>query len=159
VPSVTMVARLLDLADQLVQEGVRSSALRRRAVSTAYYAVFHALAKSCAGTLLRSVDRNSEIYERVYRALDHGPLKTAFATKGSPLRDRATLRRIGDLVVRLQSERHKADYLPPGKGIFSRDDARKLVEQARTAVREIEHLDDQDRFALATWLLFRNRPQ
>jgi hypothetical protein len=153
-----MVARLLDLADQLVEQGARSSALRRRAVSTAYYVVFHAVAKSCAGILLRSVDRNSDTYERVYRALDHGPLKKAFATKGSPLRTQETLRRIGDLVVSLQSERHKADYLPPNMRPFSSDDAKKLVDQARTAVRHIENLSEQDRFALATWLLFKNRP-
>src|SRR5215831_1344468 len=124
-----MVERLLDLADQLVREGRRSSALRRRAVSTAYYAVFHALAKSCASILLPSMDRNSEIYERVYRALDHGPLKTAFMAKAGPLADRDSLQKIGNLVVRLQSERHRADYLPPNPSMFL-DSAKKLVDQA-----------------------------
>jgi uncharacterized protein (UPF0332 family) len=115
-----MVGRLLDLADQMVREGSGSSAIRRRAVSTAYYAVFHALAKSCASILLPSVGRNSEIYERVYRALDHGPLKNAFMTKEGPLKDRQTLRKIGDRVVRLQSERHRADYLPRIRESFRR---------------------------------------
>jgi hypothetical protein len=59
-----MVDRLLDLADQMVREGSGSSALRRRAVSTAYYAVFHALAKSCASILLPSIGRNSEVGNR-----------------------------------------------------------------------------------------------
>jgi uncharacterized protein (UPF0332 family) len=154
-----MVARLLDLADQMVREGTRSSALRRRAVSTAYYAVFHALAKSCASILLPSIDRNSTMYERVYRALDHGPLKTAFTTKDSPLlKDRKTLRNIGDLVVPLQTERHRADYLPPKTNIFSREEAKTLIDQARRAVREIEGLRDDDRVALATLLLFKSRP-
>ena len=152
----TMVARLLDLADQLARDGAASSALRRRAVSTAYYAVFHALAKSCAGILLPSVDRNSQVYERVYRALDHGPLRAAFTTKGTPLKDRANLQRIGELVVQLQSERHRADYLPPNAGMF-REEARNLVDQARRAVTEIERLSTGDRIALATWLLFKSR--
>jgi len=112
VPSITMVDRLLDLADQMVREGFESSATRRRAVSTAYYAVFHALAKSCASILLRSIDKHSDIYERVYRALDHGPLKNAFMTKDGPLKYRQTLRDIGELVIQLQSERHRADYTP-----------------------------------------------
>jgi hypothetical protein len=129
VPSITMVARLLDLADQL----------------------------SCASVLLPSIDRNSEIYERVYRALDHGPLKIAFTTKGSPLKDRETLRKIGALVVPLQSERHRADYLPPKKNIFSRDEAKKLIDQARRAVSEIEGLGNDDRIAPATILLFKSR--
>jgi uncharacterized protein (UPF0332 family) len=146
----TMVGRLLDLADQLAREGARSSALRRRAVSTAYYAVFHALAKSCANILLPSVDRGSEVYERVYRALDHGTLKKAFP------KDRKSLRNIGDLVVRLQSERNRADYLPP-RSVFTREEVRVLVDQARAAVGEIEHLGDDDRADLATWLLFKSR--
>jgi hypothetical protein len=113
-----MVARLLDLADQLVREGTRSSALRRRAVSTAYYAVFHALAKSGASILLPSMDRNSEVYERVYRALDHGPLKAAFMIKGGPLKERENLQEIGNRVVRLQSERHRADYCLQERACF-----------------------------------------
>jgi len=154
----TMVARLLDLADQMARQGVRSSALRRRAVSTAYYAVFHALAKSCASILLPSVDRDSDTYHRVYRALDHGPLRVAFATTG-PLKDREPLQKIGELVVQLQSERHRADYMPPSKGLFSRSKAETLVEKARQAVIEIEGLGDDDRVALATWLLFKSRSQ
>jgi hypothetical protein len=138
----------------LARDGAGSSALRRRAVSTAYYAVFHALAKSCAGILLPSVDRNSQVYERVYRALDHGPLRAAFTTKGTPLKDRADLQRIDELVVQLQSERHRAD--PPNAGMF-REEARNLVDQARRAVTEIERLSTGDRIALATWVLFKSR--
>jgi uncharacterized protein (UPF0332 family) len=151
-----MVARLLELADQMAGEGARSSALRRRAVSTAYYAVFHALAKSCAGILLPSVDRNSDTYQRIYRALDHGSLRTAFTTGGSPLKDRKDLRKIGDLIWALQSERHRADYLPPDPRMF-RDDAKDLVDQARQAVSEIESLNEEDRGTLAAFLLFKSR--
>lgn len=154
----TMVARLLELADQMAREGAKSSALRRRAVSTAYYAVFHALAKSCAGILLPSIDRNSDTYQRVYRALDHGPLRAAFTTTG-PLKDRDTLQKIGELVVQLQSERHRADYMPLSKGLISRSKAETLVERARQAVFEIERLSNEDRIALATCLLFKSRLQ
>src|SRR5712691_2344642 len=156
-PSVTMVSRLLDAADKLLEEGPRSSAFKRRAVSTAYYAVFHALAKACADSLLPSRDRNSEEYSRVYRALEHGSLKGAFA-KG-PLQDRENLRKIGDLVVLLQSERHRADYLPPIKNGFSGREAKKLVDQARQAVAEINSLDLADCLTLAACLLFRSRQQ
>ena len=152
----TMVARLLDLADQMAREGARSSALRRRAVSTAYYAVFHALAKACAGILLPSVDRNSDTYQRVYRALDHGPLRVAFMSAGL-LKDRHALREIGELVVELQNERHRADYMPPTRGLFSLHGAKVLIEKARRAVMEIERLSEEDRIALATSLLFKSR--
>lgn len=154
---ITMVDRFLDLADQLVRE--KSVALRRRAVSTAYYAVFHALAKSCAGTLLSSIDRNSDAYERVYRALDHGPLKSAFIASASPLRDRAPLQKIGEVVIQLQSERHRADYMPPQKNFFSPNQAETLVARAREAVKKIQGLSNRDRITLATWLLFKSRSQ
>ena len=156
-PSVTMVSLLLEAAERLVDERPRSSAFKRRAVSTAYYAVFHALAKVCTDALLSSLsqDRNSKEYERIYRALDHGSLKSAFSRE--PLQTHTALRKIGDLVVKLQSERHRADYLPPIRNIFSKDDTKKIVDQARAAVNEINSLNSSDRLTLATFLLFKAR--
>lgn len=155
--SVTMVSSLLDAANKLVEERPRSSAFKRRAVSTAYYAVFHALARVCADCLLLSSDRETDEYSRVYRALEHGSLNNAFG-KG-PLKDRVTLRKIGDIVVPLQSHRHRADYLPPIKNVFSRREVQKLIDQADQAIRQIESLDLADRRTLATSLLFRMRQQ
>lgn len=153
--SVTLISRLLDAADKLIEQAPNSSAFKRRAVSTAYYAVFHALARSCADTLLSNSRRSSDEYSRIYRALDHGPLKTAFGR--GPLKDRESLRKIGDIVVRLQSERHLADYCPPFEKKFSRREAQKLVDQARQVVSEINSLNDSDSRTLATCLLFRMR--
>src|SRR3972149_3173943 len=155
-PPRTMVWRLLEASETLLKQKPRSDAFRRRAVSTAYYAVFHALAETCANSLLPSMDHASDEYARVYRALDHGPLKAAF-DKG-PLKDRPNLRGIGALVVRLQSERHRGDYLPPLGDVFHRSKAEDLVDQARRAVAKIESLDEGDRLTLATCLLFRSRP-
>ena len=49
---MTMVERLLALAEELAEKSGRGLTLKRRAVSTAYYAVFHALAGLCADELL-----------------------------------------------------------------------------------------------------------
>jgi len=154
-----MAARLIDAADTLLSEGRRSTAYRRRAVSTAYYAVFHALAKLCADYVTRSSSRSSDEYLRVYRSLDHGPLKQAFGL--TPLRDNKHLSRIGSIVVRLQAERHRADYLPPVPGIFSRDAAQELVDQAREAVAVLEGIKPQhkDCRVLVTSVLFKARQQ
>jgi uncharacterized protein (UPF0332 family) len=159
----TMVSHLLDVADLLIQEGSSSSAIRRRAVSTGYYAVFHALAKACADGLLKpinrpSLDRTSDEYSRVYRAQEHGSLKSAFSVQDSPLKKRKDLRAIGDLLIPSQSERHRADYLPPIRGVVSLRQAKKLVDEARQVVTAIESLNEQDRLTLATYLLFKNRP-
>jgi uncharacterized protein (UPF0332 family) len=153
--SITMVSRLLDAADLLLTHGRRSGAYRRRAVSTAYYAVFHSLAKTCSETLL--TQEKTDAYVRVYRALDHGPLKNAFAA--GPLRELAHFREIGNIVTLLQSERHKADYLPPTAGVFGAEQAKQLVDQARDVIARIEELTLEDRRTLATHLLFKNRTQ
>ena len=154
-----MASRLLDAASTLLDEAGRSSAFRRRAVSTAYYAVFHALAKLCADYVTRSARRGTEEYSRVYRSLDHGTLKNAFAQ--SPLRDSKKLSELGAIVVRLQAERHRADYLPPVAGMFSRNVAQEIIDLAREAVRELEQLGPQDKDCriLVTCLLFRERRQ
>ena len=101
---MTMVERLLALANELAEKSPGSLTLKRRAVSTAYYAVFHALAELCTGELLGvRTDKRSEDYVRVYRSLEHGALKNAF--RAAPLNRSDALRKIGDRVVRLQSER------------------------------------------------------
>lgn len=153
----TMASRLLDAADILLQHGLRSSTFRRRAVSTAYYAVFHAIDKLCADYVTRSAERKSDEYLRAYRALDHAPLKNAF--NQAPLKDIPKLAKIGSTVVMLQTERHKADYMPPVAGLFSQDRAAELVRVAREAVFEIEAIkpSQDDCRTLATSLLFRER--
>lgn len=155
-PSPTMVARLFAAAETLIEEGPRSSAYRRRAISTAYYALFHALAKVCAETLLPHSRRTSAEYERVYRALDHGPLKNAFGQ--SPLKDDPELKRIGEAFVALQSERHRADYMPPESRMFGLSECKRLIELAKQAANQIESLSDDQRRTLSTFAMFKNRP-
>lgn len=50
----------------------------RRAVSTAYYALFHALARNCADLFVGTGDARSKgAWSQVYRALEHGFAKNA----------------------------------------------------------------------------------
>lgn len=45
----------------------------KRAVSTAYYALFHALAQTCADRLIGTgLRRNNPAWRQVYRSLEHG---------------------------------------------------------------------------------------
>jgi uncharacterized protein (UPF0332 family) len=150
----TMVDRMLDAAQILLEAGRSSSAFKRRAVSTAYYAVFHALAKSCSTSVLPGETYDSRDFERVYRTLDHGPLATAF--NKDPLNQIDAVRRIGEVVVRLQSERKRADYLPPTRNVFSVSQANALLRQAREAVQAIDALSAEERRTLAVWLLFKS---
>ena len=150
----TMVDRLLDAAQTLLDAGSRSSAFKRRAVSTAYYAVFHALAKTCSTAMLPHEAYETKDFERVYRTLDHVTLATAF--NRDPLKQIDGMRRISEIVVRLQDERKRADYLPPTRNIFSSTQVITLLGQAREAVQAIDRLSAADRRTLAVWLLFKS---
>jgi hypothetical protein len=151
-----LVERLLELADSMAATEPSSSTAERRAVSTAYYAAFHGLARVCTATLLAD-DVEIEAYERVYRALDHGSLKTAFQTTDSPLKRNANLKRIGDLIVSLQSARMLADYAPPRTEFCEAGAAQDHVGQARQIIAQLDALPLADRQTLAAYLLFPSR--
>lgn len=153
----THVGRLLDLADALIDQHPRSSAVKRRAVSTAYYAAFHALMRTCADALLPDQGRDTAEYERVYRALDHGSMKNAFQATGSPLRQSKHLSRIGELIVPLQSARMQADYAPPRINFYEADQARDFVAQAREIVSRLDALPAEAKLTLAVHLIFKDR--
>lgn len=151
----TLVSRLLDAADALLKKRPGSAAFRRRAVSTAYYALFHALAKLCADALLPESNQRGLEYARVYRALDHASIKKAFSAE--PLKDHAKLQTIGVLFVELQSSRYQADYYPPDDRLFPSAKVEDLIEKAQQAISELERLSEDERRTLATCLLFRQR--
>lgn len=153
-PSASMVHRLLQSADDLIAQKPHSAAYRRRAVSTAYYAAFHALAALCVKSLLPRPRSDEEVL-RVYRALDHGQLRSAFLQQ--PLKEHERFKDIASLIVKLQQERHRADYLPPDSALFLENEVRDLLDQARVAVDLIEGLNEADSRLLATNLLFKER--
>jgi uncharacterized protein (UPF0332 family) len=153
--SQTMVERLLDSADALLTAQGNSSAFRRRAVSSAYYAVFHALARQCADFMTQGTDRTLESYSRVYRSLEHGPLKQAFLQE--PLKQHAKLGEAGQSIVHLQAERFKADYAPPIPGLFSLSEAKQLVSVARATVTTLSELSKDETRDLASLLYFQTR--
>ena len=91
----------------------------RRAVSTAYYALFHFLGDASA-RLLISGDALRDVRYAAQRAYDHGTMKQACrAFSGSlpasvaPLMTgpvSADLRVVADAFILLQDARHEADY-------------------------------------------------
>lgn len=149
-----MIERLLLLAEEWARDG-NGLTIKRRAVSTAYYAVFHALARLCADELLGDdvASRRSQDYQRVYRALEHRTLRNVF--QNTP-KDNRVIRQIGDRVVLLQSKRHDADYLPTGH-LFTRAECKDFVSSARSAVKLIDRLSAEDKRALAVRLIIRDR--
>ena len=86
----------------------------RRAVSTAYYAVFHELAREAADTLVGKANRRTipRAWAQVYRALNHGRVKSACRSDAFKNRFPDKIRSFGDGFIALQVKRHDADYDP-----------------------------------------------
>lgn len=150
----SMVERLLSSSEDLLRLKSKSAAYRRRAVSGAYYAIFHALAGVCTKTLLPRERATYEL-ERVYRALEHGSTYQAF---GQPLlKDHSEIGQIAPLFRQLRDARERADYLPPDKNAFPEAEVIELIKQARLAVELIEKLSSESRRVLAARLLIKDR--
>lgn len=126
----------------LTQEPKRpKQASLRRAVSTAYYALFHLLVEDAALAMFGGNDATGLRYV-VRRAYDHGTMKQAargFAA-GQPaavwhpvgLRPSPGLVLVAKALVELQEARHLADYDPGYR--LTRGEARDLVDRAENAI-------------------------
>jgi len=155
----SLADNMLATADLLANvRSPRGSATLRRAVSTAYYALFSRLAALCADRISRA-EPASDSFRSVYRAIDHGHALNALrahAEFGSPL---------GANFKRLQEARHWADYsidphpdleLAAGKR-FTRLEAQQFVALARDSIGFIDALAPDAKQRLAVLLVARSR--
>jgi hypothetical protein len=151
---MTMHDDLLDIAIQLARldPGRPRQASLRRAVSTAYYAVFHALADCCADELVGR-QKPWEFFSPIYRSLDHARAKAVLS--GWVRKPGNDISLIGQTFVELQEKRHIADYDPEPR--LGRVETLDLIDQARTAVARIKSLSSEDKLRLATQLITRKR--
>lgn len=128
-------------------------ACMRRAVSSASYAVFHALCFVCADALVGG--SRTDVLPPIYRSLDHAVARRRLRSDEARAID-PCVERIGTLFATLQEQRHAADYAPPGS-LFSATQTRDLVDDARNAVDLIQALDARARLQLAILLVARQR--
>jgi hypothetical protein len=152
-----MMHDLLDIAADLArreQAGRPRQASLRRAVSTAYYALFHALAHLCANQLV-GWKKPWEAFIPIYRTMDHGRAKDVFKRISGQHGPHVAI--IGRTFILLQERRHSADY-DPSPFAFGRSETLDLIEQARQAMARISMLSDDERLLVATQLIARIRP-
>jgi hypothetical protein len=162
-----LVADQLDNADLLAKQ--RTQAALRRAVSTAYYALFQALAERSADALV-GWTKPWEVFTPMFRSLDHARTLTVLTSRGGdrkhPLGE--TVEKIGFAFKELHTAREWADYNPEPHPLpertregarFSRQDALDLIAMAREAVRALDNLDKSTQLKLATRLVTRPRKE
>ena len=150
------LARMLASAPEFGERRGRPQQIHlRKAISAAYYAMFHSLAASNADTLIGASPqfRRLPAWTLTYRALDHGFAKTRMQ---SPLNAfTSPMQTFGRVFVDLQNWRHWADYDPNGE--ISRAVALSLTDRAEAAIIAFEAADAMERKAFAAHVLFRVR--
>ena len=124
----------------------------KRAVSTAYYAMFHALCESNADALLggSSTGDDLALWVQTYRALDHGQAKNrllAYRQQTTPTEIRDFASAFGEL----QERRLAADYNP--RSVFTRSQVIGLIDLAEAVASAFGNLTIRQRRLLATHLL------
>ena len=129
----------------------------RRGVSAAYYALFHTLASTCSDLLVgsRASTQTRQAWRQMYRSLDHGQVKRQCTER----RPKRVLRMFpqeihdfADQFVRMQRERHLADYDPFEH--FSRSTVSQFIEETKAAIAQFNRVDRSDRRAFAVFVLF-----
>jgi len=153
-----MVEGLVGTARRLASTGSKGKPRQsdlRRAISTAYYALFHALAKDGADLFVGAISsRSASAWSQVYRALDHGFAKQA-CLRVPNLDFQTPLVDCAEAFVTLQQQRHAADYDPLAR--FTRAYANLMVDEAERAIRNLRSADRADRRVLAVQIRMKAR--
>ena len=127
----------------------------KRAVSSAYYAMFHSLCQSNADTIIgRRNDLVSHLaWTRTYRALDHRQAKNRLtqAQRDLPTQAQGFAATFGFM----QEQRHAADYNP--HSTFVREEVLNLLNAADAATREYMRMPRNERRAVAAVVLLQGR--
>lgn len=150
-----MIDDLLEIAEHLanLHPGKPRQASLKRAISTAYYAVFHAIAELCAEELVKW-RAGWPGRAAIARSLEHSSAsRLANVTAKDELFDVA-FAAIGAAFLELQRERHLADYDPrPLK--YGKNATIARVAQARSTVALVRQLGPEARAKLAIFLTAR----
>ena len=150
---------LIDIANLMSKEcrlGRPRQTSLNRAVSTAYYAMFHALCRNCADTLVGTAGSNRSIgaWQQTYRSVEHNFAKNQ-CTRDEIKRFPSGIQDFAKIFVVTQRLRHLADYDPHYR--ISRSNTQILIRAEQKAINKLEGTDRKDRLALAVWTVLKKR--
>ena len=148
---------LIEAARALTESGRGrpTQARLRRAVSTAYYAMFHCLAASAADLFIGTV--RGPAWHRAYRALEHGRARSA-CRQGQTMREfPMEVRDFAEAFVALQKARQQADYTLDADA-YQQSDVLEYIASAELAISQFEQADIDAKRGFAAHVLFRQRP-
>ena len=158
---------LLEQAVRLIGAGPARDVDLRRAISSAYYALFHAVMAGVGDTLVGRTHQTTPRYALVYRGIDHRTLKNLCldVQKSSPpakYRPYILAERFGfeltafsSAVVELQEARQEADHDPRRR--FRTLNARSTIDLARTGLGHWKRIKAEEKALFLTMLAFPPR--
>lgn len=151
-----MYPELLRLAALLAADAAGSPRWvgRNRAISTAYYALFHALAELCARELVGAW-APWQPFRHVYRSLDHGHARNVLKTLSSDGAFGHDAGRLAEVFLDLQARRHRADYDPGFR--VSAGEMANILASAELAIHLAFALPPDERRLIAARLIGRAR--
>ena len=125
----------------------------RRAVSTAYYALFHCLAECCADMIVggSGANRNRAAWLRVYRGLQHRTARNRCLEQNIVADFSAELQGFARVFADMQPARNSADYDPDAE--FSRKVVLKYISDSENVIRQFPNAPIADRRAFAVHVL------
>ncbi len=151
---------LFEQAEALVTRGRQADL--RRAVSAAYYGLFHFALTEAADMVVGSADRSSARYSLVYRSVDHSRLRQLSAQLTDPQNlplvppgGFGTVADFARIAGNLHELRNRADYDPSPE--YTVDEAMTAISNARKAVAWFQQGTTEQQQAFLTLLLFRPR--
>ena len=147
---------LMEVARALVESGHAppTQARLRRAISTAYYALFHCLAAAAANLFIGTV--RSPAWHRTYRALEHGRARSACRQVQAMREFPVAVRDFAEAFVALQEARQEADYALDTPA-YEQSDVLGSIASAELAIREFEQATVDARRGFVAHVLFRER--
>ena len=150
--SADLIAAARDLAEAGDRGRPRQANLRR-AVSTAYYAMFHCLAVCCADMLVGGVgaERSEPAWRQVYRALEHGAARQRCNRTAIIQKFPVEIREFADRFAGMQQRRHRADYDPEAD--YDKGDVLQDITDVAEAIAKFQRVPVKDRRAFAVYLL------
>ena len=146
---------LIEVADHLARRdrGKPRQASLRKAISTAYYAVFHAVCDLCARELV-GWSKPWEPYAKVYRAIDHQSTRRVLIDRDADFS--SEMGELGAIFVHLQENRLAADYDPRPRD-YGRTETLEIIDMAKRAIGILNRLPARVRISLAATLVSKKR--
>ena len=146
--------RLLLTAKKLLS-GEPSGEDTRRAVSTAYYAMFHHLCEKVCSLLVCGEGELNRARYQAYRSIDHGPTKSACLECREDKSFPQAVVEYAETFVALQQRRHDADYDP--FEAFSAASAQALIGRSEHAIAAFDAVDEKHQRAFVILVALRKR--